>query len=51
MKLSRAINTAGGFTTNADDRKVKVTRKNKDGAPQILICDVKAVIEDGESGK
>lgn len=43
LKLSRAINNAGGFTKVADERKVKVTRTNKDGATQVFVIDVKAV--------
>lgn len=50
LTLSKAILRAGGFTENADKRKVKVTRPatSPDGEDETFVVDVGAVIEDGK---
>jgi polysaccharide biosynthesis/export protein len=42
---------AGGGTQFADIRRVKLTRKMKDGTSKTYIIDVKAVLEDGKMDK
>jgi protein involved in polysaccharide export with SLBB domain len=52
LKLSQAINMAGGFTNNGDERRVKVTRVNKDGTTQVFYpIDVKAIVKDSRVEK
>lgn len=48
MKLSQAIYIASGFAKYADDRRVRVTRPNKDGPAKMMICDVKSVMQEGK---
>lgn len=50
LTLSKAILRAGGFTENADQRKVKVNRpaSSPDGEDQTFTVDVSAVIKDGK---
>lgn len=47
LTVSAAIVKAGGITQFGDMRKVKVTRKSKDGKSETFIIDVKAVLEQG----
>jgi protein involved in polysaccharide export with SLBB domain len=51
LKLSRAINNAGGFTGNANERKVKVTRTNKNGTTEVFVVDIKAVTKESQVEK
>ncbi len=51
LKLSKAINAAGGFTHDANMRKVRVTRVGKDGTAQVFTCDMKAVIQESKVEK
>lgn len=48
LTASGSVVKAGGGTQFADLRKVKVTRKNKDGSSKTTIVDVKAVLEQGK---
>jgi protein involved in polysaccharide export with SLBB domain len=48
LKLSQAILNASGFEPYADDRRVRVTRLNKDGTATRIICDVKSVLQEGK---
>lgn len=47
MTVSAAIIKAGGFAQFADKRKIKVTRKGRNGTENFVV-DGKAVIEDGD---
>lgn len=51
LTASEAVVKAGGGTQFADLRKVKVTRKEKDGATKTYTIDVKAVLEEGHMDK
>lgn len=51
LKLSKAINNAGGFTNLANQKTVKVTRVHKDGTSEVFVCDMKAVIKDSKVEK
>jgi protein involved in polysaccharide export with SLBB domain len=48
--LSKAILKAGGFAEYANKRKVRVTRKQKNGATETKTVDLVEVIEKGKSG-
>jgi protein involved in polysaccharide export with SLBB domain len=49
--VSTAIIRAGGFAQFADDRRVQVTRKDKDGKTVRFVVDVKAIIQKGNLDK
>ena len=51
LTVSGAIVKAGGGTQFADLRKVKLTRKMKDGTSKSYNVDVKAVLEEGKMDK
>jgi protein involved in polysaccharide export with SLBB domain len=48
LKLSQAILNASGFRPYADDRRVRVTRINKDGSAKRIISDVKSVLQESK---
>jgi polysaccharide export outer membrane protein len=49
--LSMAIIRAGGFAQFANDRRVQLTRKDKDGKPERYIIDVKSIIQNGRTDR
>lgn len=49
--VSKAIMRAGGFSEYANKKKVKVTRKGKDGEAETFIVDVVEVLEKGRIEK
>jgi len=51
LTVSGAVVRAGGGTQFADMRKVKLSRKNKDGSSKTFIVDVKGVLEEGKMDK
>jgi len=46
--LSRVILRAGGFSSFANERKVRIIRKGEKEKPQEIIADVQAVLQDGK---
>jgi polysaccharide export outer membrane protein len=48
ITASAAIIKAGGFAEFADQKKVRVTRKNKDGTTDTFTVNMKAVLEQGK---
>jgi polysaccharide export outer membrane protein len=48
MTASAAIIKAGGFAEFADQKKVRVTRKDKEGSTQTFMVNMKAVLEQGK---
>jgi protein involved in polysaccharide export with SLBB domain len=51
LMCSNAILLAGGFQMYADERRVRVTRREKDGSSQRFTVDVKAVLNEGKVEK
>jgi polysaccharide export outer membrane protein len=47
MTLSQAVTNAGGIGTYGDGRKVRVTRTGKGGATEVIVRDVKAILQKG----
>jgi polysaccharide biosynthesis/export protein len=45
VSMMQAISMAGGFTPVANERKVRVLRRSKDGAEQSLEVDVQAIMD------
>jgi protein involved in polysaccharide export with SLBB domain len=48
LKLSQAILNQGGFGQYPDDRRVRVTRYNKDGTARRIVVDVNSVLQEGK---
>jgi protein involved in polysaccharide export with SLBB domain len=47
MTLSQAVTNAGGLGTYGDGRKVRVTRTTKGGGSEVIVKDVKAILQSG----
>jgi len=49
LTVTRALMLAGGATSTADKTKVRVTRREKDGALKRFIVDIDKIGKDGRS--